>query len=94
MNQELLNAFSVAGYPCDPVFTPHVTLVKQKFGKGKDMGKLPSDWLEKFGRKYFGSQTVSGVELLSMSKPLTVEGYYASEGKVGFLGNCDKDGDN
>ena len=35
INQELLKAFSAAGYPCDPVFTTHVTLFKQKFGKGK-----------------------------------------------------------
>ena len=62
MNQELLKAFTTAGFNCDPMFTPHVTLVKQKFGKGKEMGKLPSDWLKKFGKKYFGIQTVCGIE--------------------------------
>ena len=90
MNQELLKAFTAAGYNCDPVFTPHVTLVKQKFGKGKEMGKIPSDWLKKFKNKYFGIQKICGIELLSMSKPMTEEGYFASKGAVWFIGKCEK----
>jgi 2'-5' RNA ligase len=90
MNQELLKAFTAAGYNCDPMFTPHVTLVKQKFGKGKEMGKLPSDWLKKFGKKYFGIQKICGIELLSMSKPLTEKGYYSCKEEVWFIENGDE----
>ena len=58
------------------------------------MGKLPSHWLEKFGNKYFGIQTIFGLELLSMSKPLTVDEYYASKGEVSFGGSWKSSGVN
>ena len=84
MNQEMFKAFTDKGFVCDLVFTPHVTLVKNKFKEGKEMGKIPADFLENFAKKYFGIQTIPAVQLLSMKKPQTEEGYYFCEEEFRF----------
>ena len=84
MNQEMFKAFTEKGFVCDPMFTPHVTLIKNKFKVGKEMGKIPSDFLEKFTKKYFGIQTIPVIQLLSMKKPQTEEGYYFCEKEFRF----------
>ena len=85
MNTELFNGFTDAGLVCDTVFTPHVTMFKGK--KGNKIGKIPAKCLEMYGEKYFGTQTIFGIQLLSMSKPLTEEGYYFCEEKFEFEQN-------
>ena len=46
LNQVLYAGFTESGFVCDPVFTPHVTLVKTKFKNGKEYGEIPSGCFE------------------------------------------------
>ena len=85
LNQVLYAGFTESGFVCDTVFKPHVTIVKTKFKKGKEIGEIPSGCFEQFKTKYFGIQTIRSIQLLSMKKPKTDEGYFFCEQELNFL---------
>ena len=84
MNQELYKAFSERGFSCESKFTPHLTLLKKGYKKGNDLQIIPQEACENLVTKYFGIQEFSGIQLLSMSKPQTKEGYYFCEEEYKF----------
>ena len=86
MNDELYRAFTERAFTCEPNFTPHLTLMKMgyKKKKGNDLNKIPSKSYEQLRRKYFGIQEFSGIQLLSMTKAQTKEGYYFCEEEYKF----------
>jgi len=62
-------------------FNPHLTLMKlskmKKPKKGeKRLKKIPAELYEDFKNTFFGVQSVESIQLLSMTKPATPEGYY------------------
>ena len=90
LNKVLYAGFTEFGFVCEPMFTPHVTLVKTKFKDGKEIGEIPSGCFEQFKTKYFGVQTIRSVQLLSMKKPKTDEGYFFCEQELNFLDIMEK----
>ena len=84
LNKTLKEAFTIAGFPCEEVFTPHVTLAKQRFWKGRELREFPSEVLKKYEKKHFGIQTIRGIQLLSMTKQDTNASYYACDEEVTF----------
>ena len=90
LNKSLYAGFNESGFVCEPMFTPHVTLVKTKFKDGKEIGGIPYGCFEQFKTKYFGVQTIRSVQLLSMKKPKTDEGYFFCEQEVNLLDIMEK----
>eukprot|EP00092_Neocalanus_flemingeri_P037859 GFUD01041211.1.p1 GENE.GFUD01041211.1~~GFUD01041211.1.p1 ORF type:complete len:280 (+),score=78.63 GFUD01041211.1:257-1096(+) len=84
MNQELYKAFTLRGFSCDSKFSPHLTLMKKGYKKGNGLKEIPSESFENCSRNKFGIQAFSGIQLLSMTKPQTKEGYYFSEEEYKF----------
>ena len=84
MNQELFKAFSEKGFSCDSKFTPHLTLMKKGYKKSSNLNKIPSQSFENAEEKQFGTQQFSGIQLLSMTKPQTKDGYYYCEEEFKF----------
>ena len=90
LNKVLYAGFTESGFVCEPMFTPHVTLVKTKFKDGKEIGGIPSGCFEQFKTKHFGVQTIRSVQLLSMKKPKTDEGYFFCEQEINLLDILEK----
>ena len=90
LNKSLYAGFNESGFVCESVFTPHITLVKTKFKDGKETGGIPSGCFEQFKTKYFGVQTIRSVQLLSMKKPKTDEGYFFCEQEINLLDILEK----
>ena len=91
LNKSLYAGFNESGFVCESMFTPHITLVKTKFKDGKQTGGIPSGCLEQIKTKYFGIQTVRSVQLLSMKKPKTEEGYFFGEKEINLLDSLEKE---
>ena len=91
LNKSLYAGFNESGFVCESEFTPHITLVKTKFKDGKQTGGIPSGCLEQIKTKYFGIQTVRSVQLLSMKKPKTEEGYFFCEKEINLLDSLEKE---
>ena len=91
LNKSLYAGFNESGFVCESVFTPHITLVKTKFKDGKETGGIPSGCFEQFKTKYFGIQTIRSVQLLSMKKPKTEEGYFFCEKEINLLDSLEKE---
>ena len=77
LNSLLFEAFSDAGFLCDPNFNPHLTIAKA--GKRKSELGIPTSFIEAYKEKSFGIEAVSKLQLLSMEKPAGSDGYYALE---------------
>ena len=90
LNKSLYAGFNESGFVCESVFTPHITLVKTKFKDGKATGGIPSGCFEQFKTKYFGIQPIKSVQLLSMKKPKTDEGYFFCEREINLLDIMEK----
>ena len=56
------------------------------------MGKIPVHWMKKFEKTHFGSQTICGLQLLSMSKPYASDGYYRMKARINLAKSCTKVG--
>merc|ERR1712059_157927 len=77
IHEHFLDAFEAEGFGCDQRFTPHTTIMRA----GE---QIPREYYDQFQEKNFGSQTVSEISFLSMSKPESADGYYYSEGDFKF----------
>jgi len=84
MNHELYQAFSENSFSCESKFNPHLTLLKKGYKKKSNVQKVPPEAYENIKDTYFGIQQISGVQLLSMCKPQTKEGYYFCEAEYKF----------
>ena len=91
LNKSLYAGFDESGFVCESGFTPHITLVKTKFKEGKAIGGIPSGCLEQVKTKYFGIQPIRSVQLLSMKKPKTEEGYFFCEKEINLLDSLEKE---
>jgi len=81
LNRGLLKRFESMGFESDNRFdSPHSTVLKVTQGhKG-----IPPELYSKFSEHKFGTQEVSGIKLLSMTKKPTPEGRYHCEGDFLF----------
>jgi len=84
MNRQLYQAFSEKLFPCESKFNPHLTLLKKGYKKNNGVQKVPPEAYEDTKETYFGTQNINGVQLLSMCKPQTKEGYYFCEAEYRF----------
>lgn len=84
MNKEFYQAFSENSFSCESKFNSHLTLLKKGYKKKCDVQKVPKEAYQDIKETYFGIQQISGVQLLSMSKPQTKEGYYFCEAEYKF----------
>jgi len=81
LNRSLLKRFESMGFDSDNRFdSPHSTLLKVTQGhKG-----IPPELYSKFSEQEFGTQEVTKIKLLSMTKKPTPEGRYHCEGNFLF----------
>ena len=76
-NEVLMDKFEEEDFVCDSRFTPHVSIMRD--------GSIPDQVFQRFGDKFFGKQEVSGVQLLSMTKPpKSAGGFYHCFGNFKF----------
>ena len=77
LNKVFSEAFKISGFEVDSrSYTPHITIMKG--------GKITKKSYQEMAGKYFGVQEIPGVQLLSMTKPHTEDGYYHCEGDFHF----------
>lgn len=84
INDKLYQAFTDKQFNCDKKFNAHLTLLKKGYKRKKNVQKVPLEAYKDIKDSYFGIQEISGIQLLSMSKPQTKEGYYFCEAEYKF----------
>lgn len=83
--RSVLEAFSGAGFKSFSAdFKPHLTVMKYQRGRGGNLGRISEDSFDSVKEKVFGTQTMRGIQLLSMFKPASDNGYYYSECEYEF----------
>lgn len=73
-------------------FTPHLTIAKTGLllRRGGGLKHIDKKLYEAYTDSTIGSQKVSGLELLSMVRPLDSDGYYHCFGRCDFDGKVDE----
>ena len=86
LNRVLESTFREAGFRVTymtrhDAYTPHVTIMKG--------GVIPRQAYQDVADSSFGTEEITGIQLLSMTKPFAMDGYYYCEGdfRLVYLGN-------
>ena len=87
------STFEQRGLPASDTrgFTPHLTIAKMGLQPRKrGLKHIDKKLYEAYSDSTIGSQTVSGLELLSMVQPRDHDGYYHCFGRCDFDGEVDE----
>lgn len=77
-------------------FKPHLTILKLSKDirlRKKGITKISTNLYSDFSNTVFGTQTVKGIQLLSMNKPKDENGYYYCSHQVAFDASCSESND-
>ena len=83
-------AFTARGFPPTDTkpFDPHLTIAKVSnisfADRRRGLHRIEEKAYSDFSRKEFGTELISGLELLSMVRPKDSEGYYHCFSKTNF----------
>ncbi|XP_069678270.1 A-kinase anchor protein 7-like isoform X2 [Periplaneta americana] len=86
----------LTGFATKKGFKPHLTILKLSKDlrlRKKGISKISSNLYSDISNTVFGTQTVKGIQLLSMNKPKDENGYYFCSHQVTFDVSCSESND-
>lgn len=85
---DLSSALATAGIrvKLENAYKPHLTIMKMGWGgPGSRKRRIPKEAFSSHQEVWFGRESITAIQLLSMSKPKAANGYYHSLGEISFV---------